>query len=249
MATTVDRVLGVLALFTGEKWRWTVEETATELDLTMSTAYRYIKSLAEAELLTSSISGYYTLGPAICVLDRAMRLHDPFINAAQDEMMRLAAAHPDTIILLTRLYKNTVMCVHREGERLDASGYERGRPMPLDRGAVSKIILANLPQRSLRSLAKSVADGPTYDLASLRAELKQIRVQGYSVTRGEIDPTKMGISVPVFRGDQSLEGSLSFVLDARSQHDERYLIETLTRSRKSVEANLLVAGYSTTLPS
>ncbi|WP_160772952.1 IclR family transcriptional regulator [Alteraurantiacibacter buctensis] len=243
MAATADRVLGVLALFTGLRSRWTVEEAAEALDLTLSTAYRYFRSLAEADLLSSSIAGYYTLGPAVCVLDRAMRLNDPFIHAAMGEMEKLATAYPKTIILLTRLYKNTVMCVHREGEQLRASGYERGRPMPLHRGAASKAILANLPPRTLRSLMNSDLSDPPVDMEDLRSELRQIKAQGYSLTRGEIDTTKIGISVPVFRGDQSLEGSLSFVLDASDPCEKRLLVETLIRSRKVVEANLLISDY------
>ena len=241
MTTTSDRVLGVMALFSGERWRWTVEQAAGELGLPTSTAYRYFKSLALAEVLSPQSGGYYTLGPAICALDRAMRLHDPFITAARDEMQRLAKEWPDTIVLLTRLYKNTVMCVHREGEGLRADGYERGRPMPLHRGAASKAILAHLTPRHLRNLAQADGEGGPVNPDALRDELRQIKIQGYSVTRGEIDASRIGISVPVFGGNQTLEGSLSFVLASDRRNDEAAAIEALVRSRKLVEGNLLVA--------
>ena len=242
MATTADRVLGILSLFSGDRWRWTVEEAADELGVPTSTAYRYFKSLAQAELLSSHVTGIYVLGPAICALDRQMRLHDPFISASREEMKQLADEYPETIILLTRLYKNTVMCVHREGHLLGARGYERGRPMPLDRGAASKVILAYLPAKQVRGLAHAgTADTAPFDEGSMRDELKRIKAQGFAITRGEIDRTAIGISVPVFRDNNTLEGSLSFVLDAHHTCDEQRKIRALIRARKAIEANLLLS--------
>jgi len=235
--------LAILLLFSGEKWRWTVEEAAEALDLPTSTTYRYFKSLAKAELITSQWTGSYVLGPAVCELDRAMRMHDPFINAAKDEMHNLLEAYGEVIMLLARLYKDKVMCVYREGSSLRAQGYERGRPMPLERGAASKVILAHLPSRQLRKLYDSESAESLADLDNLRSELRQVRAQGYSITRGEIDPTKVGLAVPVFRSNQVIEGSLSFVVDAKRNVDEDDLVKALMRSQKAIEANLLVGAY------
>ena len=231
----------MLALFSGENWQWTVEEAAVALGLPTSTVYRYFRSLAAAELISSQLTGSYVLGPAVCELDRSMRMHDPFINAAKDEMVALVEAHGAVIILLARLYKDKVICVHREGTNLQASGYERGRPMPLERGAASKVILANLTSRQLRKLTNAGGDDRAADIANLRQELKDIRTRGFCITRGEIDPTKVGISVPVFRGNHNLEGSLSFVIEAGKPADEEELVKALMRSGKAIEAKILAA--------
>ena len=172
-----------------------------------------------------------------------MRMHDPFINAAQAEMVSLVETHGEVIVLLARLYKDKVICVHREGTNLQASGYERGRPMPLDRGAASKVILANLTARQLRKLSAGGGEERATEIADLRQELRDIRSKGYSITRGEIDPTKVGLSVPVFRANHHLEGSLSFVIEAGRPVNEEELVTALIRSRKAIEANLLVAQY------
>ena len=132
--TTADKVLSVLALFTLERPEWTVEEAATELQLPISTAYRYFRSLSVAGLIVGFTLGRYVLGPAVTQFDRQMRLHDPLITKAQPVMKRLARLAPDHgVVLLCRLYRDQVMCVHQESvERPDfAISYERGRPMPL----------------------------------------------------------------------------------------------------------------------
>ena len=116
--------------------------------------------------------------------------------------------------------------------------------MPLDRGAASKVILANIGAKSTRELSKG---GLAID-ADLRAKLRQIRQQGFSITEAEIDKGKRGIAVPVFRSDQSVEGSLSLVVEA-SRGDQAGMVEALINARKSIEATLAIrastlAGFS-----
>jgi DNA-binding IclR family transcriptional regulator len=243
VSTTSDRILGILALFSGERWKWTIEEVSDHLAIPTSTAYRYFKILSNAELITPQGGGAYSLGPAVCELDRAMRMRDPFINAARAEMERLALENADSIILLTRLYKDKVMCVHREGDSLIAQGYERGRPMPLNRGAASKVILAHLSTRQLRAVPYREMGQGGQSQEELRRELRAIQGRGYAITYGEIDRDKIGISVPVFRRHEQLEGSLSFVVESGRRDEVERLVAQLIRSRKTVEANLLIADY------
>ena len=243
MSTTSDRILGILALFSGEQWLWTIDDVSTRMGIPTSTAYRYFKILTNAELITPQGAGAYSLGPAVCELDRAMRMHDPFINAARIEMERLAEQNRDSLILLTRLYKDKVMCVHREGDSLIAQGYERGRPMPLNRGAASKVILAHLSSRQLRGVPYREMGEGGQSGDELRRELRAIQSRGFSITHGEIDSGVIGVSVPVFRSHETLEGSLSFVVESARQDEVERLVAQLIRSRKTIEANLLIADY------
>lgn len=243
-STTSDRVLKVLELFGDEKFIWSVEEAAEVLDLKVSTAYRYFKSLKTSGLLHQHSTGQYVLGPAIVQFDRQIRLHDPLISAAREEMGNLAKEYGDNIIvLLARLYRTNVMCVHQAySHQLPFQvGYDRGRLMPLDRGAASKVILANITPWTLKSLEKNTTSSIDKKISpEQRAELRQIREQGYSITRGEIDPGKKGLAVPIFRPNQTIEGSLSFVVNAERAEDEK-LLSALTYSRKKIEAKIAIS--------
>ena len=237
LKTTSDRVLSVLALFTREKGEWTVEEAAELLNLPISTAYRYFKSLARAQLIIPYWPGRYVLGPAVIEYDRAMRLHDPMINASKLVMLELAESVGDCVAMLARCYMDKVMCVHREHARnslFDAVGYERGRPMPIDRGAASKVILANLGSRERRAI-KVPQDDP-----DLKADLRAIRACGFAITHGEVTQGVMGAAVPIFRSDQTLEGSLGLILPADRKDDQQDIVEALIRARKQIESNLAV---------
>jgi DNA-binding IclR family transcriptional regulator len=221
--TTADKVLSILGLFTVEQPEWTVEMASQKLDLAVSTTYRYFRSLSQAGLLAAFTSGRYVLGPAITQYDRQMRLLDPLVTTAEPIMKRLAArAPPHAVVLLCRLYRDHVMCVHQESiQRPDfAISYERGRPMPLFRGAASKIILAHLPLRTVRGLhTRYGSEMLKADLGAsweeVKARLRAIRTAGESITMSELDVGMAGISAPLRGPAGEVVGSISFVIPAR----------------------------------
>jgi DNA-binding IclR family transcriptional regulator len=221
--TTSDRLLSVLGLFTVERPEWTVEEAAKELRLAASTTYRYFRSLSKAGLIVAVATGRYVLGPAIIQYDRQIRLRDPLTTAAQPIMKRLTEQLPGhTLILLCRLFRDQVMSVHQESaaEPDFAVSYERGRTMPLFRGASSKIILAHMPPRIVKTLYEAhavkftqAAFGKNWDEANKR--LRALRSAGVAIAHGEVDPGMCGIAVPVFEPGSVVIGSLSIVIPVR----------------------------------
>ncbi len=98
---TSDRTITLLRLFTVERPQWTVEEAAHEIGMTISTAYRYFRSLSENGFICSYATGKYVLGPAFMQYDRQIRMLDPLLIAAgpvMDEMDRKVP--PSTVLLL-----------------------------------------------------------------------------------------------------------------------------------------------------
>src|SRR6478736_2895697 len=129
--STANRLLNVLGLFTLDRPQWTVDAAALELGLTLSTTYRYFKSLVEAGLVAADTPRHYTLGPAIIHFDRQMRLRDPLISTAAPVMQRLARTiDPEAVVLLCRLYRHQVVCVHQESLSTQDfhTRWERGEP-------------------------------------------------------------------------------------------------------------------------
>jgi DNA-binding IclR family transcriptional regulator len=221
-----DRMLAVLGLFTFERSEWTVDVAAGELGVSATTAYRYFKRLTNAGLLSPVSRASYVLGPAIVQMDRQIQMCDPMLRAARTVMNDLVRYAPDrSVLLLCRLFHDRVMCVHQVAGRgpLEPVAYERGRLIPLFRGATSKIILAHLSPRTLKSLftqnAATIADaGLGTSWGDFRQRLAALRRDGAAVSRGELDPGRVGISAPIFEG-HSILGSVSFVLPAERTDD------------------------------
>jgi len=198
-----DRLLMALALFTIERPQWTVEEAAEMLGVSPQTAYRYFKQLTGAGLITPVAGAGYTLGPAIIQMERQIQATDPMLTAARTVMLDLIQhAVEGSTAILCRLFHDRVMCMHQVMSRgpQEPVSYERGRLMPLYRGATAKIILAHLPTRTLKSLfAHDAAEitaarlGSSFD--EFRRALAAIRRAGICVTHGEVDHGRTGFLV------------------------------------------------------
>lgn len=228
----LDRFVEVLRLFDENKPDWTIQEMATATDVPASTVYRTVRELVAQGFLDSSIEAHYRLGAAFIEFDRRLRICDPLIREG-DAMLPdiLQAAHVPCIVILSRLYRDQVICVtdrRSPGESPDTS-YERGRPMPLLRGATSKVIMSQLPKAKLGKLVKAAGQDPALK-DDLVAELAAIRRRGYAITRGEVDAGLVGIAVPVSCPDAAINASLSLILRASdcSESVERRLLMAIS---------------------
>lgn len=257
-----DRFPRVLRLFSDREPVWTVQAISDALNVPQSTVYRTVRDLMKAGFLETATGATYRLGAAFSEFDRIIRLTDPLVQAARPMLHDVVMqAHTPCVGLVSRVYNGTVMCVADEisGDVEFRSSYERGRPMPLTRGATSKIILANLPTRQLNRLLTADLDrepaGPFRRNADeFRGHLADIRKRGYCVTRGEIDPGKVGLAAPVIVPELGIFGSLSLVTEAKSLEDavERRLVllvvssaSLLTETLRHTSADAPAAGGRT----
>ena len=249
------KVLQLLRLYDERHPVLRAEEIAHGLGVSLATAYRCIEDLESAGLLECIASGLYGLGPAIVQMDRQIRIADPLIQAASDVARDLCARTRGTI-LLCRLHGLSVLCVHSVAGCAAPRmvGYERGRAMPLHRGAPSRAILAHLPEATLQRLideqaaALGRAGWPTR-LPALQQRLRVLRTQGVQVSLAEVDAGAQGWAVPLFAA-QRLIGSLSVVRhDAGVVPDEHGRIgELLRRASLRIEARLEDIGVRTAGP-
>lgn len=215
--TRTQRVLEVLGLFTESQPRLNAADIAERMGIGRATAYRCIADLEAGGLLESAGNGHYVLGPTIVELDRSMRLNDPLIQAARP-VMRPLASRIGGCILLCRVHGRKVLCVHDEAgpNAPPTVSYQRGRAMPLYRGATSRAILCNLSTAQLAQLCRSDPEGlrgarlPA-DVERLDAHLIPHRRRTVWHSVGEVDPGVAGWAVALRQGRQLL-GSLSVVM-------------------------------------
>lgn len=242
---TVSRALQILGLFTVERPVLSVDWLVERLQVSRASVYRDIQELVQAGLLEKVDTRGYALGARIVELDRQIRLGDPLLHAAGPLPQQLARESGGTV-LLCRLHARTVLCI------LEVTGptpgltvsYERGRAMPLYRGATSKILLAHLPVARLRQLLEVDAEalaaaGLPQSLPELQQALTPLRAQGHVITRGEVDANAVGVAVPLLDNTRLL-GSLSVVLPATrfTPTTERKTLSGLKSCARRIEARL-----------
>jgi DNA-binding IclR family transcriptional regulator len=211
-----ERIIALLGLFSEAQPVWTVEEIAQRLRIGLSTAYRHVSALADAGWLAAVAPARYGLGPAIIAADRLAQRTDPLHSFGAPIMDALAQRIPDgSTVVLARLFGDSVMCVRQSltpGPQPPIS-YERGKPMPLFRGAAGKAMLGHIATPRLRRLhathAALIADGGLgADLETFLSTCARIRRDGHAMTRGELDRGRLGIAAPVLTRERRVIASL-----------------------------------------
>ena len=241
---TVSRSLQILGLFSVERPVLSVEWLKQHLQASRASIYRDIQELVHEGLLEKVDARGYALGARIVELDRQIRLADPLLQAAGELPHDLARECRGTV-LLCRLHARTVLCILEVdgGSELDVS-YERGRAMPLYRGATSKALLAHLPASRLRQLldedrAAVASAGLPDELQGLQQLLGDLRAQGHVITRAEVDADAVGVAVALLDHARLL-GSLSVVLPLARFNStvERRTLSLLKSCARRIEARL-----------
>jgi DNA-binding IclR family transcriptional regulator len=163
--------------------------------------------------LTRISGGSYVLGPRIVQLELLMREIDPVSRTGEPLIQELVRQTGCDVLLANMYGDHIVNVLHERGVEHLPISYDRGRPHPLFRGAMSKGILAFLPRaRALRlynAHAQLAAEsGMGRNWRDFWQALQQIRKKGYSESYGELDPGVIGVGAPVFNGDEIM-GSVS----------------------------------------
>lgn len=205
MATpSFAKILTVLDLFSVARPIINVEDICEELGLSKPTAYRYLKELVSANILRriGGTSGDYTLGSKIAILDYISRTTDPLVRISIP-FMKMIVERTELSCLITYLNHDSCIDLHHElYEPFNVGTYGRGCPRPVYVGSSAKVILAHLPKQKISDYyARFAAQLKQVQFAnnedSFLQQMKQIKKQGYYLSKGELEPSISGLSVPI----------------------------------------------------
>lgn len=226
-------MLKVLDLFTEQSPALSADDIISKLKYSRPTGYRYVRELVAAGLLVRAPGGY-ALGPRIIELDWHIRTHDPMLTASRVAVRRLASQTGCGVTQMG-IYGEHIVTIHYEpGPQPLEIGFDRGRPMPLFRGAPSRAIVAFLPRARLERLHRK---HQVRGFARFFEEMQAIRKTGYAISFGELDVGKVGIGAPVFR-ERSVAGSVCLVLTQAQYEAAEHglLVEKLLESAAKISA-------------
>lgn len=236
---SVQRAVEVLFCFDPTSPSLTVGEIAGRLHLNRTTAWRYLRSLAESGLVRElGDSGRYVLG------SRVVGLADAY-NAQWGDLMRLARP----VLRELRDTTNETAALHvREGwARIVVSQVESlhelhriyrdvGQPIPLHSGAPSVAILAWLTEEEQDHYLNSHIEPPS-SVPSVKEELRQVRESGYAVSRQARTSNVGSVAAPIRMPDGAVMASINVSGPLERFDDES--VETLAaqvkRAAKEIE--------------
>ncbi|MFN3984506.1 MAG: IclR family transcriptional regulator [Rhodocyclaceae bacterium] len=216
--SSLSKTLKVLDLFGPQQLQLDPETIAERMDLSRATVYRYVKDLCDAGLLTRVGAGSYALGPRIIELDWMMRQYDPVLVAGREPMRRLSE-ETGLAVFASVFYDDRIINTYiTDPNDQHHFAFGRGHPLPLFRGAQSKVLVAYQKGRRLLKLYEehiSKDPGNPYSRLSwseFARAAKKIRKDGYCITHDELNLGFTGIAAPIIRlDDRHVVGSLSAV--------------------------------------
>ncbi len=236
-----SRLIDILQLFENGHFVWTVDDISQELGISVSTAYRHLRVLVGSGFLDPVAGAGYALGPAFIRYDWLLRQGDPLIQIADPVMAALLKQTSKTgTIALCRRFKDCVMCVH-ERRGANATGhisYERGVAMPMFLGATSKVILAHLPDRTLKGVYLANENTirkvlRTTSWGEFRSQLRDIRRAGFALTNSEVAKGRIGLAAPIAQNGHVVAG-VSLIVDA-NEWDENNVTNAVTHVVSAAE--------------
>jgi len=194
------RVLALMLTFSADENTLTARQLADRTGIALPSVYRYITLLRETGLLAGDERGSYRLSARLIGLARAAEAAESIIDVADPVMQNLAEQTGETVILV-RLIGRSAVCVHRvqSAQRLRVS-FEPGQPLPLERGASARLLLASLPLDVRREYLAPLAERDPEAAVLLENKVVLAGQQGYATSEEEIDKGVWAASAQVVQG-------------------------------------------------
>jgi len=220
----------------------TLSELARAIGESKSTLHAVLATLVEAGLLVRDQSSKrYRLGPHILALAGAYARQSDVIRAFTEVARPLARELGETIQLAILQGREVLYIGKQEGTQWVRLASEVGTRLPAHATSLGKCLLAWLPENELERL---LAEGPLVALTprtitdpeALRAELAQVRAQGFAIDRGETLPDVWCFGAPVRDAHGVVVAALSISVPVTRISGER--VEELVRAARAAADEL-----------
>lgn len=243
MSKTVGKA--VRALDTLAESPRTISELARELDVHSSTALRMLQPLVDSGLIARGADGNYRLGLRLAELGQQVLDEIDLRTAARPQLVKLAEEVHATVHL-AQLIDDQISYVDKiEGAASVRTWSRAGRAVPLHTAAVSKVILATLPEwRREQLLAGHTFTRYTeHTITSperLRSRLAEAVERGYATDDGEFEPLVHCMAVPIPDASRQVAAAVSVttVRAAPEPDEQRDLVEKLRATAAAIAGQL-----------
>jgi len=235
------RVLALMLTFSADENTLTARQLADRTGIALPSVYRYITLLRETGLLAGDERGSYRLSARLIGLARAAEAAEGIIDVADPVMRELAKLTGETVILV-RLIGRSAVCVHRvqSAQQLRIS-FEAGQPLPLERGASSRLLLSTLAPSVRREYLAPLAGRDPEAAALLEKKVILAGQQGYATSEEEIHRGVWATAAQVMQGKRMVAVLTVPSPVVRAPAEQRALLLSQVRAAaRAVEDSLRV---------
>ena len=215
MLGTIQKANNVLSLFTESKSEWGVTEIALLLSEPKSTVHELLSSLAQLGWLSRTEKGRYRLGMAVFRYSQTALRVFPYKDESHHALQELADRFGDMAqmgILVNNelLYADAAHGPNRAGLPITSIGAY----FPAHAFAMGKVLLAHAPWEQVQAHFEkkgltSFTQNTIVKLDQLKAELEQIRQQGYAISQSEFMREWSAVAAPILGRDGIVVAAIS----------------------------------------
>lgn len=193
------RGLNVL-IAVGEYGELRAEEIAAEVEVPVSTVYRYLRTLRDMELVEER-DGSYVPGWRLLELSGQDLAHTRLVEVGHSFLREISEATGETAVLTVRAGTHAVCLRQVESRRPLRLAFKIGQLLPLYAGAGQRVLLAYAPstvvEQVLRNPLRSITER-TLDRQVVERQLEEIRRNSYLISHGELYDGAVAVAIPVF---------------------------------------------------
>jgi DNA-binding IclR family transcriptional regulator len=231
--SAVDRALVVLATLAQQGHPLTATELLRKTGLGQSTLYRQLNSLKRWGFVLD-VEGRYAPGPLSLQLALGFDMASHLVQHSRPDMLTLAQQSQESVGLIVAVNGQAICIDMIESRQSLRCSFEKGRSVPLEKGASAKCLMAHLSDAALGACYGARWADPDNPPSDLVAELVAIRTAGFAVSNGEVDAGVWGVSAPLFATGKLAVGALTLMAPSlRIQDKQPSLIQmtAMTASR------------------
>jgi DNA-binding IclR family transcriptional regulator len=190
---TLDRGIRALKMVAAAPGGMTIQEVADQLEVHRTIAHRLLGTLTEHHLIARGPDNRFRAGGGLTAL--ASGVQSTLRDTAMPIMRELAEELESTLVLLVREGEEVVgIAVAAPTKGTYHLAFRTGSRHPLGRGSAGICLLAALPPRP-----------------GERPEVTRARAQGFSVSKGEVEPGAHGLAVLIRQGDSAPNACLNLI--------------------------------------
>lgn len=211
--SVATRLMSILTAFRPGDQALTLSELAARTDLPLATVLRLTRELTKESMLERTPAGTYRIGLRLFQIGNLAPASRGLREAALPIMQDLYAVTRENVLLSVLNSADQVLYVEKLRGRDSATALTRsGGVLPPYATATGKVILAHSPAAVVDRVCAAgfvaYAERTIRDADEFRAQLEQIRQQGYAVADQEIVPGRRAVAALVSNRDRSLLAGL-----------------------------------------
>ena len=208
LVPAIDRAVALLSLFTNGRADWSLAELHQRLGLPKSTVHTIATTLAHHGYLERDpATRRYRLGAALLELAHHVPNQPRLPDLARPHLLRLRDQLGETTALGVYVDGHATLLEIAESRQMITISAPIGKRLPLDAGCFGKLAMSALDDAALRGLLaqrppRAYTPRTIVDPERLRAELAQVRAQGYATDDQEYLDDVWAAAAPVWQGQR-----------------------------------------------